>query len=143
MQFGKDFLIGGATSDFQFEGGCFEDGKGLSTHDYETNGNLENPRSVIYIDKDGNKAKARSSFLNPDSIPDGAKIIIDKDSYYPSHNGVDHYHHMKEDIDLMAEMGFNVYRFAICWSRIFPTGEEEKPNELGLKFYDDLIDYML
>lgn len=39
----------------------------------------------------------------------------------------------------MGEMGFNVFRFSICWPRIFPTGDELEPNEEGLKFYDDVI----
>ena len=37
-------------------------------------------------------------------------------------------------------MGFKIYRFSISWSRIFPKGDEETPNEEGLKFYDDVID---
>lgn len=32
----------------------------------------------------------------------------------------DHYHHYKEDIALMAEMGFKSYRFSIAWTRILP-----------------------
>ena len=51
----------------------------------------------------------------------------------------DQYHRYKEDIALMAEMGFNVFRFSICWSRIYPLGDEETPNEEGLKFYDEVI----
>ncbi len=54
--------------------------------------------------------------------------------------GIDHYHRYKEDIALFAEMGFKVYRFSIGWSRIFPTGEEEEPNEAGLLFYDHILD---
>lgn len=57
--------------------------------------------------------------------------------------GIDHYHHYKEDIRLFAEMGFKVYRFSIAWSRIYPTGEEEEPNEPGLKFYDNVIEECL
>ena len=49
------------------------------------------------------------------------------------------YHRYKEDIALFAEMGFKVYRFSIAWSRIFPNGDEETPNEEGLKFYDKVI----
>ncbi|MCT4398656.1 glycoside hydrolase family 1 protein, partial [Pediococcus ethanolidurans] len=45
----------------------------------------------------------------------------------------------KEDIKLMAGMGFSVYRFSIAWSRIFPNGEENGPNKEGLKFYDNVI----
>lgn len=48
---------------------------------------------------------------------------------------IDFYHHYKEDIALFAEMGFKVFRLSICWSRIFPNGNEEKPNKAGLDFY--------
>ncbi len=41
---------------------------------------------------------------------------------------------------MFAEMGFSVFRFSIAWSRIFPNGDEETPNEAGLAFYDQLID---
>lgn len=54
--------------------------------------------------------------------------------------GIDFYHRYKEDIALFAEMGFKVFRTSIAWSRIFPHGDEETPNEAGLKFYDDLFD---
>jgi len=54
--------------------------------------------------------------------------------------GIDHYHRYAEDIALFAEMGFKVYRFSIAWSRIFPNGDEEEPNEAGLAFYDRLLD---
>ena len=50
--------------------------------------------------------------------------------------GIDFYHRYKEDIALFAEMGFKVYRLSIAWSRIFPKGDEETPNEAGL---EDLI----
>jgi len=55
----------------------------------------------------------------------------------------DHYHHYKEDIDLMAEMGFKAYRFSVVWSRIHPMGDDEKPNEKGLAYYEDMVDYLL
>ncbi|PRB43066.1 6-phospho-beta-glucosidase [Arthrobacter sp. MYb23] len=54
--------------------------------------------------------------------------------------GVDFYHRYAEDIKLFAEMGFSVFRFSIAWSRIFPQGDEETPNESGLAFYDRVID---
>lgn len=54
--------------------------------------------------------------------------------------GIDFYHRYKEDIALFAEMGFKVFRTSIAWSRIFPHGDEETPNEAGLRFYDDLFD---
>lgn len=53
---------------------------------------------------------------------------------------IDFYHRYKEDIKLLAEMGFKVFRTSIAWSRIFPKGDELEPNEKGLQFYDDLFD---
>mgnify|MGYP001134888014 CR=1 FL=1 len=52
---------------------------------------------------------------------------------------VDFYHHYKEDIALFAEMGFKTFRLSIAWSRIYPNGDDEKPNEEGLKFYEDIF----
>ena len=53
---------------------------------------------------------------------------------------IDFYHRYAEDIALFAEMGFTVFRFSIAWSRIFPNGDEESPNEEGLAFYDRVLD---
>lgn len=54
----------------------------------------------------------------------------------------DHYHHMKEDVKLMAELGLKAYRFSIAWTRILPNGAGEV-NEKGVKFYNDLIDELI
>ncbi len=51
----------------------------------------------------------------------------------------DHYHRYKEDIALMAEMGFKAYRFSIAWSRVIPNGTG-KVNPKGIEFYSSLID---
>lgn len=61
--------------------------------------------------------------------PDNMKLI-----------GIDFYHRYKEDIAMFAEMGFKVFRLSIAWSRIFPNGDDAKPNEKGLQFYDDVFD---
>ena len=55
----------------------------------------------------------------------------------------DFYHTYKEDLALMKEMGFKAFRTSISWSRIFPRGDEETPNQAGLKFYDDMIDEII
>lgn len=55
-------------------------------------------------------------------------------------NGIDFYHRYVEDIALFAELGFKVYRFSISWSRIFPRGDEQEPNQEGLAFYDRVLD---
>lgn len=54
----------------------------------------------------------------------------------------DHYHHWKEDVDLMAELGLKTYRMGFSWTRIMPD-DSGKPNKEGLRFYDNLIDYLL
>lgn len=54
--------------------------------------------------------------------------------------GIDFYHRYEEDIRLFAKMGFKVFRTSIAWSRIFPKGDEEEPNEKGLEFYDRLFE---
>ncbi|KJY60003.1 6-phospho-beta-glucosidase [Lactobacillus kimbladii] len=136
----KGFLWGGATADFQYEGGFCEGGRGPSTHDYETNGSQEHPRHLTMKMPDGTIINPKSSFAIAEDVPLTAKPILLPDQYYPSHKAVDFYHHYKEDIKLMADLGFKVYRFSISWSRIYPTGEEKEPNEEGLKFYDHVLD---
>tara|TARA_R110001583_G_scaffold127221_2_gene278838 strand:+ start:6422 stop:7840 length:1419 start_codon:yes stop_codon:yes gene_type:complete len=54
----------------------------------------------------------------------------------------DHYHRYKEDVALMAEMGFKVYRFSISWSRLLPEGTG-RVNQEGIEFYNNLIDECL
>lgn len=54
--------------------------------------------------------------------------------------GTDFYHRYEEDAALMAEMGFKAFRMSIAWSRIFPNGDDEQPNEAGLAFYDKVLD---
>lgn len=54
----------------------------------------------------------------------------------------DQYHHYKEDVALMAEMGFKVYRFSISWSRILPQGTGDV-NPKGIEYYNNLIDECL
>lgn len=117
----QDFLWGGATAANQCEGGYLEGGKGLGTVDVIPWG--EYRRAVM------------SGKMDYRTLP--------KDSYYPSREAIDMYHHWKEDIALMAEMGFKCYRFSFAWSRIFPTGEETEPNEEGLRFYEEMIDELI
>ena len=54
--------------------------------------------------------------------------------------GIDFYHRYPQDIALLAEMGFKIFRTSIAWSRIFPNGDETEPNEAGLLFYDKVVD---
>lgn len=115
--FAEDFLWGGAVAANQCEGAWNEAGKGIADPDVCTGG-----------------SHARSKRITR---------TIEPDTCYPSHEAIDFYHHYKEDIALFAEMGFKVFRFSIAWTRIFPTGMEEEPNEAGLEFYDRVIEECL
>ena len=56
----------------------------------------------------------------------------------------DSYKRWKEDLDLLSAYGVKSYRFSLSWSRIIPLGGRNDPvNELGIKFYSDLIDALL
>ena len=112
--FPEGFLWGGAAAANQFEGGFDKGGKGISVSDVMTAGDRNNPRKIT-------------------------NGII-KGEYYPNHEGIDFYSRYKEDIKLFAEMGFKCFRTSIAWTRIFPNGDEEFPNEEGLKFYDNVFD---
>lgn len=57
------------------------------------------------------------------------------------HVSCDHYHHWREDVALMKELGLKAYRFSISWSRVIP--EEGKVNKEGLQFYSDLVDALI
>jgi 6-phospho-beta-glucosidase len=115
--FPKDFLWGGALSAHQCEGAYNEDGKGLSTADVMVCGSLQERFNIVPELKEG--------------------------IYYPSHEAIGFYHRYKEDVKLFAEMGFKALRTSIAWSRIFPNGDDNDPNEKGLQFYDDLFDELL
>ena len=126
-QFKDDFLWGGATAANQFEGGWNEGGKGLSTADV----------TRFKPDVDVEDMQKQWEITSADIVQ---AIRTQDTAYYPTRHGSDFYHHYKEDIALMAEMGFKVFRMSIAWSRIFPRGDEETPNEEGLAFYDRVFD---
>lgn len=127
--FCKDFLWGGAVAACQIEGAYDVDGRGPSTsdiHAYDKNINR------AHIEKEGGG-----------TLEGIKKSLADKESYFPKRYGIDFYHTYKSDLKFMQEMGFKAFRTSISWSRIFPKGDELEPNELGLKFYDDLIDEII
>lgn len=117
MKFPKNFLWGGATAANQVEGAYDIDGRGLANVDVIPQG------------------KERFDVMR------GKRIMLSQEEgyYYPAKDGVDFYHHYKEDIALMAKMGFKAYRMSLAWTRIFPNGDEEKPNEVGLQFYEEVF----
>ncbi|EIL83506.1 6-phospho-beta-glucosidase [Bacillus sp. M 2-6] len=117
MTLPKDFLWGGALAAHQFEGGWNAAGKGPSVVDVMTAGAHGVPRQITET--------------------------IEEGTFYPNHEAIDFYHRYKEDIAMFAEMGLKCLRTSIGWSRIFPKGDEEEPNEAGLQFYDDVFNELI
>lgn len=113
----SDFLWGGSIAAHQLEGAWQTDGKGPAIMDFATSGTYDKPRQFTKT--------------------------IEKDKRYPSHHGIGFYHRYKEDIALFAEMGFKALRISIDWSRIYPRGDEEKPNQLGIQYYQKVVQELL
>ena len=127
--FPENFLWGGALSACQAEGAYNVDGKTLTVPEV-MQFNAKNDRKVTKQLK-----ITREMIEEAKNDPDTVK--------YPKRRGIDFYHTYKEDMALFKEMGFKVFRYSISWARLFPNGDDKEPNELGLKFYDSVIDECL
>lgn len=117
-RFPEGFLWGGALAANQAEGAHLEGGKGLTTVDMIPHG----PNRMAV------KLGQEKRFSPRD------------DEFYPSHGAIDFYHCYKDDIALMAEMGFTVFRTSIAWARLYPRGDEREPNAEGIAFYRALFE---
>ncbi len=117
MPFKEGFLWGGATAANQCEGAYDLDGRGVANVD------------LIPIGED------RLHTI----LGENVSLEFADDYFYPAKEAIDMYHRYKDDIALFAQMGFKVYRLSIAWSRIFPEGDEEEPNEKGLSFYENIF----
>lgn len=113
----EQFLWGGAIASNQCEGAYNVDGRGLASVDVQPYG--------------------KDCFKLCQGRPN--QLDLDEKHFYPGLEAIDFYHHYKEDIRLFAEMGFKVLRLSISWTRIYPTEDEEQPNEKGLQFYEDVL----
>lgn len=124
--FPEGFLWGGAIAANQAEGAWNVDGKGMSVADvalYKPDVSVEDYKKQWHVDEQAI-----------------AEAIAEKGTgNYAKRRGIDFYHRYKEDIALFKEMGFKVLRVSIAWTRIFPRGDEAKPNQAGLAYYRDLL----
>lgn len=114
MGVANDFLWGGSIAAHQCEGSWQVGEKGPGIMDFVTKGSRTKERQIT--------------------------SEIQFDMSYPSHKGIDFYERYEEDIQLFKEMGFSALRLSVDWSRIFPKGDESKPNKAGLDFYHKVID---
>ena len=118
MSFPKNFLWGGATAANQYEGGWKEGGKGVSCSDVQ-----------LFTDP-----KSMKDLLNTHGLCDISDEMIEKalstddEVYYPKRHGIDFYHHYKEDIALLKEMGFKI-----------TLTSYQKMNKVRKGFPDDLF----
>ena len=119
-------LWGGATASSQYEGGWNEGGKGLDTQDCRP-----------YLQRTSNSTTA-TRLLTREAV----KRAKEEKGYghYPYRKASDGYHHMQEDIELLKELGIDVYRMSIGWSRLYPNGDELEPNLAGLEYYDQVFE---
>ena len=140
-QFPLDFLWGGASAANQYEGGFNLGNKSLTIADVMSGGSHSKNRKIAWIIPETNESNIYEMEFGKDiSFPINAIPYVKEDWYYPSHQATDFYHHYKEDIQLMAEMGFKCFRLSIAWSRIYPDLISDEPNYEGLKFYDSIFD---
>ncbi len=137
MKFPKGFFWGGAIAANQAEGGYGEGGRGEIISDYTTAGANGVPRQNTYLNEKGELVYVPGLF--PDVKPDWKPVTVEGE-YYPNRIAVDFYHHYKEDIALLAEMGFTMFRLSICWARIYPDITDETPNQQGIDYYRDIFE---
>ncbi len=131
--FPKDFLWGVAGSAFQMEGGMYEGGKDLNIRetswlDAVRRGLVQQPgeKELPIVDVD---------WINPESP---SKF---RDNRSPEVT-CDFYHKYPEDIELLASLGINTFRFSISWGRIISAYGAE-PNQAGIDYYNGMINKML
>ena len=135
--FKEGFLWGGDVSATQVEGAWDEGGKSPVETDYMVSVTRDVPfRYGFYRNPDGTEGKMQ---LYSGTLPKGSKMIFKEGYEYPNHKASDFYHHYKEDLSMLAEMGFTAFNLSISWARIFPAGVEAGVNPEGVEFYRSVL----
>lgn len=127
--FPKDFLWGGAIAANQAEGAWNVGGKGLSVADV-----------AKYKPETDVKDYVSQWHVSPEQIEEA--MATDDDVFFPKRHGIDFYHRYEEDLALFKEMGMKSLRISIAWTRLFPNGDEQMPNEEGIAYYHRLFKAM-
>jgi beta-glucosidase len=97
---------------------------GVSTAAYQIEG---------AVDEDGKGASIWDTFVHqPDRVATGETGDV----------ACDHFHRYPEDVELMAGLGVDAYRFSVAWTRIQPDGAGPI-NQGGLDYYERLVDSLL
>lgn len=131
--FPENFEWGGAFAANQMEGAWNVDGKGPCIAD------INEYHDDVALDKREN-GEITTAYVKEaiHAGPESGRI-------FPKRWGIDFYHTYKDDLKLLGKdgLGLNAYRTSINWSRIYPDGDDKKPNEAGLQFYDNLINEVI
>lgn len=136
--FKNGFLWGGDISATQIEGAWDEGGKSPVETDYMVGVTRDVPfRYGFYRCEDGTEGTMQ---LYSGTLPKGATMIFKEGYEYPNHKASDFYHRYKEDIAMLAEMGFKALNLTISWARILPHGAEGGVNWEGVEYYRSVLE---
>ena len=124
-KFPDNFLWGGATSSCQIEGAYDIGERGLSHLDWIRRIPKKDDEKIFPINVTWDMYEDHKAH--------------EKEYNFAFRRGSDFYHHYKEDIALLGEMGFKTFRMSIAWERLFPTGLEKVPCDDGVKFYHNVF----
>ncbi|MFG6444144.1 glycoside hydrolase family 1 protein [Microbacterium sp. P06] len=124
--FSSEFLWGVAFAANQAEGAYDADGKGLSQAD------------VVPFARPGDYVELHT-LMSPTPERIARAAATSDTAEYPKRRGSHFYDRWEEDVELFAELGVRALRMSIAWTRIFPNGDDDEPNEAGLAFYERLF----
>lgn len=127
--FPEGFLWGAAVTASQVEG-AYCDGKGIGLSD-------------LLPYQEGDSRKKSNPEMSVSDIEEAISKLTNHEAYFPREKGIGFYETYPKDIALLKELGCKAFRTSFNWSRIFPNGDDDKPNEAGLQFYDRMIDELL
>ncbi|XP_050419975.1 lactase/phlorizin hydrolase-like [Adelges cooleyi] len=156
IRFPESLLLGVGSSAYQVEGAWDEEGKAPSIWDaffhsgenevlhefiplqnHDTISDDEEPIDLLTFFKGfqvfKSTTKLRSQVLEPFmySMDDGGMTACDS------------YHKTEMDIQLLKDLGVQVYRFSLSWPRLLPDGDDQNPNQAGIEYYNNLIQKLL
>ncbi|QGH33892.1 beta-glucosidase [Gracilibacillus salitolerans] len=108
--------------------------------------------AIIQFPKDMKWGTATASYQIEGATNEGGRGVSIWDTFSKTPGNVvngdngdvacDSYHRYEEDVELMKDLGIDVYRFSVAWPRIFPNGTGEV-NQEGLDYYHRLVDKLL